>query len=126
MYHRKFKINYCHLENILQEAKNNQQSGKSQTIVVGTWGAKKTSPNGVAFDDGAYTGIREIYFEYNNKTAIGGIQVTYDLNGKPLKAEKHRSFIKGFTPVKVSFSFNSSSYKISLRYYSICLCESIL
>ncbi|XP_024031907.1 galactose-specific lectin-like [Morus notabilis] len=99
------------------EAKNNQRSGKSQTIVVGTWGAKVTGSNGVAFDDGAYTGIREINFEYNNETAIGSIQVTYDVNGTPFEAKKHASFIKGFTQVKISLDF-PSEYIVEVSGYT--------
>nr|P18674.2 RecName: Full=Agglutinin alpha chain; AltName: Full=MPA [Maclura pomifera]1JOT_A Chain A, AGGLUTININ [Maclura pomifera]3LLY_A Chain A, Agglutinin alpha chain [Maclura pomifera]3LLZ_A Chain A, Agglutinin alpha chain [Maclura pomifera]3LM1_A Chain A, Agglutinin alpha chain [Maclura pomifera]3LM1_C Chain C, Agglutinin alpha chain [Maclura pomifera]3LM1_E Chain E, Agglutinin alpha chain [Maclura pomifera]3LM1_G Chain G, Agglutinin alpha chain [Maclura pomifera]3LM1_I Chain I, Agglutinin alph len=62
---------------------------------------------GVTFDDGAYTGIREINFEYNSETAIGGLRVTYDLNGMPFVAEDHKSFITGFKPVKISLEFPS-------------------
>lgn len=68
------------------------------------------SSNSVAFDDGAYTEIREINFEYNIKTAIRGSQVTYDLNGTPFIAKKHASFITDFTPVKIGFLFISSFF----------------
>ncbi|XP_024023650.1 galactose-specific lectin [Morus notabilis] len=107
------------------EAKNDQQSGKSQTITIGTWGTQATSSNGVVFDDGAYTGIREINFEYNDETAIGSFQVTYDLNGVPFVAEKHSSFITGFTPVTISLDFPSeyivevSGYTDNVRGYKV-------
>ncbi|XP_024023651.1 galactose-specific lectin [Morus notabilis] len=99
------------------EAKNNQQSGKSQTIIVGTWGTQATSSNGVDFDDGAYTGIREINFEYNDETAIGSFQVTYDSNGVPFVAEKHSSFITGFTPIQISLNF-PSEYIVEVSGYT--------
>nr|UVC55197.1 lectin [Pteroceltis tatarinowii] len=99
------------------EAVNNQQSGKKQTIVVGTWGAKVTSSNGDVFDDGVYTGIREINFGYNKETAIGGFQVTYDLNGEPFVGKNHPSFITGFTPVKISLDF-PSEYIIEVSGYT--------
>nr|ARQ31656.1 lectin [Artocarpus nitidus subsp. lingnanensis] len=88
------------------EAENNRQSGRSKNIIIGPWGAKpSTSSNGKAFDDGAYTGIREIKLSYNKGTAIGGFQVTYDLNGSPFVGKNHTSFITGFTTVKISLNF---------------------
>ncbi|EXB80867.1 hypothetical protein L484_020126 [Morus notabilis] len=99
------------------EVKNNQQSGKSQAMTVGTWGAQATSSNGVAFDDGVYTGIREINFEYKDETAIGSFQVTYDLNGASFVAEKHSSFITGFTPVTITLDF-PSEYIVEVSGYT--------
>lgn len=39
------------------------------------------------WDDGAFTGIREITLTYDH--CIDSIRVEYDLNGKPALAEKH-------------------------------------
>nr|AAA32677.1 jacalin [Artocarpus integer] len=100
------------------EAKNNKQSGKSQTVIVGPWGAQvSTSSNGKAFDDGAFTGIREINLSYNKETAIGDFQVIYDLNGSPYVGQNHTSFIKGFTPVKISLDF-PSEYIVDVSGYT--------
>ena len=66
----------------------------SQTVVVGKWGG----PGGNAWDDGSYTGVRQIEISY--KDAIGTFNVTYDLNGKPFDGPKHTSPLP-YTKAKV-------------------------
>ena len=69
--------------------------GKSQTITVGAWGGS----GGNGWDDGSYTGVREIELSYRD--AIGSFSVVYDLNGKPFPGPKHPSK-HSFTTIKVS------------------------
>ncbi|EXC19498.1 hypothetical protein L484_014128 [Morus notabilis] len=58
-------------------------TAKSQTIVVGNWGG----PGGTGWDDGSYTGIREI--DLSHKDAIGSLSVIYDVNGTHFPGPKH-------------------------------------
>ncbi|XP_008806712.2 jacalin-related lectin 19 isoform X2 [Phoenix dactylifera] len=58
-------------------------AGSSKTVKVGPWGGHGGSP----WDDGSYSGVREIYLVYDR--CIDSIRVLYDKNGKPVLAEKH-------------------------------------
>ncbi|MQM16276.1 hypothetical protein Taro_049233 [Colocasia esculenta] len=53
-----------------------------RNMAVGPWGGNGGSP----WDDGSYSGVREIKLIYAN--GIDSIQVLYDKNGKPFQAEK--------------------------------------
>nr|ASK06165.1 lectin [Artocarpus hypargyreus] len=57
----------------------------SKTIIVGPWGGS----GGSAWDDGSYTGIREIELSYGD--AIGTFNVSYDFNGTPFAGPKYPS-----------------------------------
>eukprot|EP00262_Sarcandra_glabra_P006765 TRINITY_DN1929_c0_g1_i1.p1 TRINITY_DN1929_c0_g1~~TRINITY_DN1929_c0_g1_i1.p1 ORF type:complete len:219 (-),score=31.38 TRINITY_DN1929_c0_g1_i1:233-832(-) len=58
-------------------------AGRRKTIKVGPWGGN----GGSTWDDGSYTGVREITLVYDR--CIDSIRVEYDKRGKPVLAEKH-------------------------------------
>lgn len=50
---------------------------------MGPWGGN----GGTSWDDGAFTGVREVTLVYDR--CIDSIRVVYDKNGKPFTTEKH-------------------------------------
>ncbi|XP_043705202.1 jacalin-related lectin 19, partial [Telopea speciosissima] len=62
---------------------NGQENASRKLTVVGPWGGN----GGTSWDDGKYTGVREIKIVYDR--CIDSIRVEYDNNGKPVLSEKH-------------------------------------
>ncbi|XP_045804803.1 jacalin-related lectin 19 isoform X1 [Trifolium pratense] len=60
-----------------------EATGKKKSVIVGPWGGN----GGTSWDDGTFTGIREIKLVYDR--CIDSICVVYDKNGKPFATEKH-------------------------------------
>lgn len=58
-------------------------TSKKKSVIVGPWGGN----GGTSWDDGTFTGIREITLVYDR--CIDSIRVVYDKNGKPFTADKH-------------------------------------
>lgn len=58
-------------------------SRKKMNFVAGPWGGN----GGVSWDDGVYSGVREIILVYD--TCIDSIRVIYDKHGKLVPGEKH-------------------------------------
>ncbi|GMN38928.1 hypothetical protein TIFTF001_008160 [Ficus carica] len=87
--------------------------GKRQTIVVGAWGGK----GGNAWDDGSYTGVRQIDLTYRD--TIGSFSVVYDLNGQPFPGTKHPA-THSFTPAKIELQF-PEEYLVSVSGYTSTL-----
>ena len=58
-------------------------SNTKQAVSYGPWGGN----GGIIFDDGAYTGVREVLL--TSQGAIVSIQICYDLNGKATWGRKN-------------------------------------
>nr|ASR74827.1 mannose-binding lectin [Morus alba var. multicaulis] len=90
---------------------NTQSTGTSQTIAVGLWGG----PGGSAWDDGSYTGIREINLSRGD--AIGAFSVIYDLNGQPFTGPTHPGNEPTFKTVKITLDF-PNEFLVSVSGYT--------
>lgn len=73
---------------------------------MGPWGGN----GGNSWDDGTFTGVREIKLVYGH--CIDSIQVVYDRNGKPLTAKKHGG-VGGNKTAEVSSIITSLCFTIS-------------
>ncbi|EXB34860.1 hypothetical protein L484_008121 [Morus notabilis] len=89
--------------------KENQGSGNSKGIAVGPWGGN----GGNSWDDGAYSGVREITLFYDR--CIDSIRVVYDKNGKPVAAEKHGG-IGGSRTAEIKLNY-PEEYLVSVSGY---------
>ncbi|KAJ6399523.1 hypothetical protein OIU77_020142 [Salix suchowensis] len=75
-------------------------SNTKQAVSYGPWGGN----GGIMFDDGAYTGVREV--RLTSQGAIVSIQICYDLNGKATWGRKNGG--SGGTRLdKISFDYPS-------------------
>ncbi|KAL2234786.1 jacalin-related lectin 19-like [Sesamum indicum] len=76
----------------------NDHPGEKKAIVVGPWGGN----GGTAWDDGSYSGVREITLVYAR--CIDSIRVVYDKNGVPVSGEKHGG-VGGNTTAQIKLKF---------------------
>lgn len=67
-------------------------------MAVGPWGGH----GGSAWDDGSYSGVREIILVHAR--CIDSIQIVYDKNGKPFAAEKHGG-VGGSKTTKINLQY---------------------
>lgn len=91
-----------------KEGENNQV-GEKKRIAVGPWGGN----GGSAWDDGSYSGIREITIVHGR--CIDSIKVVYDKNGKPTMGEK-RGGVGGTRNSEIKLQF-PDEYLISVSGY---------
>lgn len=82
---------------------------KKKSVIVGPWGGN----GGTSWDDGTFTGIREITLVYDR--CIDSIRVVYDKNGKPFTADKHGG-VGGNKTAEVSSTVVSFLFTISSIY----------
>ncbi|XP_051119334.1 jacalin-related lectin 19 [Andrographis paniculata] len=89
------------------------QAGETKAIAVGPWGGN----GGAYWDDGSYTGIREITLTYAR--CIDSINVVYDKNGKPVSTEKHGG-VGGSITVEIKLQFPDEYLtSVSGHYYPV-------
>nr|CAJ38387.1 jacalin-domain protein [Plantago major] len=77
---------------------NKDHADEEKAIVVGPWGGQ----GGTTWDDGSYSGVREITLTYGR--CIDSIRIVYEKNGKPVSGEKHGG-VGGFKTTEIKLQF---------------------